>query len=87
MSSGGGLSWQVVALVLGTAGASTGGSYAVQRVSKAGPVELEERVKVLEEAGHKAEVSQASRDAHLDEQLQAIRAQLAELHELVKVRR
>lgn len=77
-----GLSWQTIALVLAAAGASTGGSLAVSHSERARPVEvaqapeLEARVHALEDAQHRAEVAAAARDAHLDEQLAAIRETL-----------
>jgi hypothetical protein len=88
----GGLSWQTIALVLGTATATTGGSLAVHRAAEREPlqataaasVELEQRVRALEDAQHHAEVAAAARDAHLDEQLGVIREALVGMRADVK---
>lgn len=80
-----GLSWQTIALVLGTATATSGGSLVVHRAAEREPMqataaasaELETRVRALEDAQHRAEVAAAARDAHLDEQLAVIRDGLA----------
>ena len=79
--STGGLSWQTIALVLAAAGVSTGSSYAVHRVADPphvvaaeAPADHEARIRALEEAQHRAEVAEAGRTAHLDEQLGSMRA-------------